>query len=78
MDLAICGDCGIDLQAIGLALGIEDVDALDLELGVIDFILGDLRKTNKDAMISALVWERSDYTILNCKTLATRRCDMAG
>jgi predicted O-methyltransferase YrrM len=55
MDFAICGDCGIDLQAISLALSIEDVDTLDRELGVIDFVLGDFWKTNKDAVISALV-----------------------
>lgn len=78
MNLAICGDCGIDLEAIGLALGIEDVDTLDLELGVIDFILGNFGETDKDARISALIWERSGYTIFNYKKLATRRCIMDG
>lgn len=49
LDGAVGGDGGVDLHQVGVALGAEDIDALDLEVGIVKLVLGDLGNSNKDA-----------------------------
>lgn len=49
LDGAIGGDGGVDLQGDAVRLGVDDVDALDFQLGVVDLLLGDLGNSNEDA-----------------------------
>lgn len=49
LDGAIGGDGGVDLQGDAISLGVDDVDALDFQLGVVDLLLGDLGNSNEDA-----------------------------
>lgn len=48
LDGAIGGDGGVDLQGDAIRLGVDDVDALDIQLGVVDLLLGDLGNSNED------------------------------
>lgn len=50
VDGAVGGDGGVDLHGVRVGLGVEDVDALDLELGLVHLALGNLGHTNKDAI----------------------------
>lgn len=51
LDGAIGGDGGVDLQGDAVRLGVDDVDALDIQLGVVDLLLSDLGNSNEDAGI---------------------------
>ena len=45
------GDFGLNLHAQGVALGVDDLDALDLERRFVDLLLGELGNTDEDAEI---------------------------
>lgn len=49
LDGAIGGYGGVDLQGDAVRLGVDDVDALDFQLGVVDLLLSDLGNSNEDA-----------------------------
>lgn len=49
LDGAIGGDGGVDLQLDAVRLGVEDIDALDFQLGIVDLALGNLGNTNENA-----------------------------
>lgn len=49
LDGAIGSDGGVDLQGDAARLGVDDVDALDFQLGIVDLLLGDLGNSNEDA-----------------------------
>lgn len=49
LDGAISGDGGVDLQGDAVRLGVDDVDALNFQLGVVDLLLSDLGNSNEDA-----------------------------
>lgn len=54
VDGAVGGDGGVDLHAVAVRLGLEDVDALDVELSIVDLALGNLGHADKDAVDCAL------------------------
>lgn len=49
MDLAIGGDGRVDLHLVIFGFGLEDVDALDLKLGLVHLVLCDFRDGDEDA-----------------------------
>jgi hypothetical protein len=51
VDRAVRLDGGVHLHEVRLGLGIEDVDALNLQLGLVDLALRDLGHADKDSKI---------------------------
>ena len=49
VDRAVCGDGRVDLHGVGVCPGVEDVDTLDLQLGVVHLVLCDVGHTDEDA-----------------------------
>jgi hypothetical protein len=51
VDGAVRLDGGVHLHGVRLAVGVEDVDALDFQLGLVELALRDLGHTDKDSAI---------------------------
>lgn len=54
LDTALGGNCGVDFHDKALALGLKDMDTLDVELGFVHLVLGDLRYCNEDTVMRML------------------------
>lgn len=53
LDGAIGGDGGVDLQGDAIRLGVDDIDALDFQRGIVDLLLGDPGNSNEDARVDS-------------------------